>query len=733
MICLSNSYAQFVDPHDSIKNIPEITLIGNGSKSDIQLMPEIVGTSIYAGKKSSLIVMENVQGNIANNTMRQIVAKVPGIQIWESDASGIQVGIAARGLSPNRSWEFNVRQNGYDIAADPFGYPEAYYNPPMQAVQRMEIVRGQGSLQYGPQFGGMVNYILRNGSHFNKPFVFETNQTFGSNNLINSYTAIGGETKKFHYYLFYDQRSGDGWRDNSAFRTKTLFGTFTWKVNTKLSVTAEFLSYRMRSQQAGGLTDSLFKVNARQSFRSRNWFDLSWTTAALIANYRFNEFHKLNVKAFYMYGDRSSVGFLKSITTPDVILSSTNQFDNRLVDIDQYTNYGIEIRDLLTYRLFGRRHIFSGGIRAYQGGTQRYKDGKGTTGSDFDITRVDGKWPRDIQYDSRNYAVFAENSFQIGKRLLVIPGVRLETLEGIATGRNGYDNQGNPVILQNVKRGRTFLLAGIGIEYHASKGTEFYANITQAYRPMQFADLTAPPTTDVVDPNLKDAKGYNADIGYRGVIGEYLIFDASVYYLQYNNRIGTVTQQRPDSSFYNLRTNIGNSTSKGFELFTEWNPIKQFVGKNAWVDASLFVSYAFNDAQYADYSIVTKNSRNELVTTSYKGKLVENAPRNIVRGGITVRAHQFALTLQTSHVGEAYADASNTEKPTANGQTGLIPSYTVTDLTLTFKAGENYHFKAGINNLSDERYFTRRAGGYPGPGILPADGRTLWFSVGAKF
>ena len=140
-----------------VKYLPDITVVGRNSKSDYQQMPEIVGTNIYAGKKNALIILDNVQGTLVTNTMRQVLAKVPGIQIWESDPSGIQIGIAARGLSPNRSWEFNVRQNGYDIAADPFGYPEAYYNPQLQAVQRIEIVRGQGALQYGPQFGGLVN------------------------------------------------------------------------------------------------------------------------------------------------------------------------------------------------------------------------------------------------------------------------------------------------------------------------------------------------------------------------------------------------------------------------------------------------------------------------------------------------------------------------------------------------------------------------------------------------
>ena len=108
------------------------------------------------------------------------MAKVPGIHTWESDGSGIQIGMATRGLSPNRSWEFNVRQNGYDISSDPFGYPEAYYTPQLQAVQRLQIVRGAGALQYGPQFGGMLNFILRDGSDIQKSIELETQNTAGS-------------------------------------------------------------------------------------------------------------------------------------------------------------------------------------------------------------------------------------------------------------------------------------------------------------------------------------------------------------------------------------------------------------------------------------------------------------------------------------------------------------------------------------------------------------------------
>ncbi len=704
------------------KYLPDITVVGRYSKSDFQQMPEVVGTSIYAGKKNALIVLDNVQGNVVTNTMRQVMAKVPGIHIWESDPSGIQIGIAARGLSPNRSWEFNVRQNGYDIAADPFGYPEAYYNPQLQAVQRIEVVRGQGSLQYGPQFGGLVNYILRNGSEINKKFEFETQQTVGSNALFNSYNAIGGKTEKLHYYSFFDHRNGDGWRENSRYYTNAGFGTVTYYFTPKLSLTAEIMHSHIRSQQAGGLTDSLLYVDAQQSFRSRNWFDIKWTTPALILNYKISEKARWNTKFFATIGDRNSVGYLQSITIKDSINPATQTYNTRTLTADKYRNYGVESRFITDYSLGSTDNTLSAGIRLYTGTTHRLADGKGTTGTDYDMTVI-GNYPRDIEFKSNNAAVFVENIFRITDKFLVVPGIRYEWLEGSASGRNGYTGGGAEILLQNISRSRSFLLGGIGAEYHVTKGTEIYANISQAYRPIQFANLQAPPSTDSIDQDLKDSKGYNVDLGYRGKVKDFLQFDISGFYLRYNNRIGTVTIPVTPTVNQRLITNVGNSESKGFEGYVEFNPIRAFI-QNKDADIILFGSYGYTDAKYI--------SDNEKATTKLKGKQVENAPKSIFRGGLSAGYKAFLITGQVSRVGETFSDANNTVKPTANAQNGLIPAYTVIDLTATYKFSRNLSLKAGVNNLADERYFTRRAGGYPGPGALPADGRTFFISVGAK-
>ena len=698
-------------------NLPDITVVGRNSKDDIQRMPEIVGTSIYAGRKTSLIVVDNVAGNIVTNTMRQVMAKVPGIHIWESDPSGIQIGIATRGLSPNRSWEFNVRQNGYDIAADPFGYPEAYYNPQLQSVQRIEIVRGQGALQYGPQFGGMINYILKNGSEINKKIEVESQNTIGSNGLFNSYHAIGGKKNKIQYYTFWDHRNGNGWRNNSGYLVNAGFATLSYQLSPKLTATAEIMQSHTRSQQPGGLTDLQITQNAKQSFRARNWFDLSWTTPALIFNYQFSESSRWNTKFFATIGNRNSVGFIAPITIKDTVNSITKEYNNRTLNEDRYRNYGIETKIISSYSLWNMKNTFSGGLRLYTGTTFRKSNGKGTTGPDYNMEPVES-YPQDIRFQSRNLALFTENIFRLGGKWLIIPGIRYEYLMGSAKGQYTITSAGIPVFLQNIQKSRSFLLKGIGTEYHISHATEFYANISEAYRPIQFANLQAPPSTDIVDENLKDAKGYSVDIGYRGKLNSILQFDLSLYHLQYNDRMGVIT---PAGASYRLITNVGNSYAKGVECYTDFNLTKAFKSTSN-NDLRLFLSYSYNDARYS--------SNHKDANT--KGKMVENSPKHIVRTGISARVKQLSITTQFSYVDQVFSDANNTVLPTINGQNGLIPSYNIADISTSYNLSKTIHLKAGINNFFNIIYFTRRSGGYPGPGALPGDGRNYFLSFGCK-
>ena len=681
--------------------------------------PEIKGTVLFSGKKNEVLKLSSITANLTTNNAREVFSRVPGVTVWENDGSGIQINIGVRGLSPNRSWELNTRQNGYDISSDVFGYPEAYYNPPLEAVETIELVRGGASLQFGPQFGGMVNYVLKREDK--KAFTFETQNTVGSYNLMSSYNAIGGKINKFSYYAYNHSRSADGWRDNGRYKVRNshVFLEYAFTENTKLS--AEYTNMDYAMQQSGGLTDDQFKANARQSFRERNWLGTPWNLLALNFDTKINERLRSNTKVFGLLGERNSVGFVKTPNNADAISTATNDYDNRRVDRDFYKNYGIENRNIYQYKIGKTQNNVAFGARYYTAETQRQQIGKGTTKSDFDLT-IEGKYERDLTFTTENIALFVENQFKVTPKFSVTPGVRYEYISSNGSGRFGVSS-GSDVPFENKTITRNQPLFGIGMEYKMGT-TNVYANITQAYRPVLFSDITPPAVTVVIDPNLKDASGYNADLGYRGTFKNYLNFDFSLFYLSYNNRIGNISQ-----GTFIYRTNLGETVNKGIEGFVNLNVTRLFDVDALYGTIDVFATVSFIDSRYTDFEVNPTSG----TVANLAGKRVENAPRYIHNFGISWSKNQFSTTLQYKTSGKIYTDANNTTTPSATGVIGLLEGYTVMDLSAEYKFLKNYNLRSGINNLTDETYATRRAGGYPGPGILPGEGRTFFISVGAKF
>jgi Fe(3+) dicitrate transport protein len=62
---------------------------------------------------------------------------------------------------------------------------------------------------------------------------------------------------------------------------------------------------------------------------------------------------------------------------------------------------------------------------------------------------------------------------------------------------------------------------------------------------------------------------------------------------------------------------------------------------------------------------------------------------------------------------------------------GIIPAYDVVDVTLAYSF-KKFAIETSVNNLTNRMYYTRRATGYPGPGILPSDGRSFFVTLKAK-
>ncbi|MEP5132591.1 carboxypeptidase-like regulatory domain-containing protein, partial [Nonlabens ulvanivorans] len=274
----------------------------------LERLKDVEGTSIYAGKKTEVVLIENSTANLAANNARQIFNQVAGLNIYQNDDAGLQLNIGGRGLDPNRTANFNTRQNGYDISADVLGYPESYYAPPAEGLQSIQVIRGAASLQYGTQFGGLVNFVMKE-PHQSKPLELITRNTIGSNGLYTNFTSLSGTSGKWSYYTFFNYKKGDGFRPNSQFESKNIYAHVGYQFNDQTKVTGEITYLNYLAQQAGGLNDRQFEENPFQSNRERNWFEVDWFLYNLKFSHDFTEDTKFTFNAFGLQAQRNALGF----------------------------------------------------------------------------------------------------------------------------------------------------------------------------------------------------------------------------------------------------------------------------------------------------------------------------------------------------------------------------------------------------------------------------------------
>jgi Fe(3+) dicitrate transport protein len=710
MLCISAiAYGQERDTL-LFKDLDSVIISSYFKNSASTALPDVQDMHIFAGKKTNYLLIDASKGNVSQNLARQLFAQIPGLVMWEMDGAGTQVNIGIRGSDAHRSIEMNMRQNGYNTNSDIFGYPENHYSLPLQAVAGVQLVRGSAALQFGPQFGGMFNYILKEGDS-SKPFSLESEQTAGSNGFFNSYNAVGGTKGKISYYAYYDFRHGDGWRDNAAFNYHAYHAGIRYQFNEKGSLALEFSRMDYVQQIAGGLTDAQFAADPRQSLRSRNFFQPEINIPALIFKYKFSAATKLEITSHVLFGQRNSIQFINAPNIKDTINQTLNTYNPRQIDRDYYTSFTTEARLLHKYRL----GTLAAGVRVSTGVTKRKQKGVGTTASDFDLQLIQ-PYGIDLKFNTHNYALFAENIFQMTKHFSVTPGVRYEVINTSLTGV--INNAADQV---SYKGKRDFPLFGMGLQYQLNHYSQLYGNVSQAYRPYLYASVTPADRLDMIDPNLKDTKGYDIDLGYRGHYSDFFRFDINVFYLYYGDRVGLITQNT-----HLLTTNVGNAVNKGVEAYIELSLIRLFGGVTRGNDLRVFNSLAYNHARYTSTTI-NKSGTN----VDIKGNALENTPDWINKSGVEFQHRNITSGVQFSYTEKSYNDALNTIS-SANGVTGVLPCWHVFDWSFDWKFPKGYHFSAGVNNFTDEKYFNRRITMYPGPGILPADGRTFYVSAGIK-
>jgi Fe(3+) dicitrate transport protein len=596
-------------------------------------------------------------------------------------------------------------------------------------------VRGAASLQYGPQFGGLVDFSFRKPDP-DKKVALVSRQTLGSFDFFSSFNSLSGTLGKLSYYTYFNYKQGSGFRPNSDFSSRNFFGQFNYQVSEKTSLTFEgtFLNYL--AQQPGGLTDAQFYEDPTFSNRARNWFEVDWKLFTVRLEHRFSDKTDFSLYVSSLNAERNALGFRTNrVSQPD------DPEAPRELLVDEFNNIAAEARVLTRYNLRESDAVLLLGMKYYQ--TDNFQQqGPGSAAEDADFNFATESFPNyerqsQFEFPNLNLAFFGENIFNLSDRFSITPGFRYEFIRTQSEGsyRNiVLDLAGNPLLNEEVednrKFERSFLLLGVGSTFKIGQGSEVYGNISQNYRSVTFNDIRVVNPSFQIDPDISDENGFTADLGIRGTWREMLTYDVSAFGLLYDDRLGEVLRNETrinangeeveTGRVVRFRGNIGTAFIYGLEGFTDLDLAEIAFRSAEKFRLNYFINLALTQSEY------TKSEQNNV-----EGNQVEFIPLVNLKTGLRFGYGNLLGSLQYTYLSEQFTDATNAPQDPDDNQRGIegsIPAYDIMDLSLSYTLGK-FRLEAGINNLLDNSYFTRRATGYPGPGIIPAEPRTFYTTL----
>ena len=244
-----------------------------------------------------------------------------------------------------------------------------------------------------------------------------------------------------------------------------------------------------------------------------------------------------------------------------------------------------------------------------------------------------------------------------------------------------------------------------------------YGNVSQNYRSVTFNDIRVVNPSFQVDENISDEKGFTADLGVRGRWKRALSYDVSVFSLLYDDRLGEVLRSE-NNAVVRFRGNIGTAFILGVETFFDWNIKQTFFDEASSWRFNLFSNVAYTTSEYIESEEV-----------GVEGNEVEFIPKLNIKTGLKTGYKNALLGVQFTYLSSQFTDATNAAQDVSDNQRGIegsIPAYDIVDVFASYR-WRNFSIETGIDNALNKSYFTRRATGYPGPGIIPAPPRT-WYA-----
>ncbi len=589
----------------------------------------------------------------------------------------------------------------------------------LDAVTRVEVLRGPNSTLYGNASAGVINYVLEEGKKDHR--YAEPRFVFGAYDFYKYRLKSAGATDQFSWMANYSYLDYGGYRDHSVTRNQRFVGKFTYTINDHSDLSLVVTYGQLDGDIPGNLTMTQFRTNPRQQQQTLHAIPPAnfpaTTPFAAFQPARKDERFRPAVVYRAQFSENQEVSFTGFFGTRD-LHHPLCCFPASFITLTRIENAAFA-RYTNTVPVFGLTNRL---IAGYDWQDQN------SVNKNFDNVLGSPGALRVYTQDRINQdGVYAQDELKILEQVELIGGVRYSQV------RYKIDDRLKAGGIDGSSRRNFAQATGLaGVRYSPVKWANVYFNFGQSFETPTGTEFRNPttPTGVGLNPFVQPQRSSNYEVGIKGAVGDTLFFDVAIYRQHFTDELIQFSTglTGPCSVFAPCFRNAGTTDHDGFEVGLAYRPVRALSIQAAYTYADYrFRDYVVNGVQLAGRRLPGIPEHRIIVDATYEQ---QEGPLAGAFAGVEWQ-YQTAYFVSDTNLNSVSPTGSNPQNDRKN------PGYTVTSLKAGYQTMLNRHWGVELfgrlENVFDANYAFATLNPAGQPAFGPFIGRNVFGGFSLRY
>ncbi len=593
----------------------------------------------------TVIDREDITASGAQN-ISDVLRQELGVNVYDTSTVKTSV-VDIRGFGDTATRNVLVLVNDRKVNSIDISGPDLIQIP-LESVERIEIIRGAGSVLYGDNaVGGVVNIITKKGKG---DLSGKTTFSGGSYHTRGGDVELSGSKKKLSYYHYSKYYDHGGYRSNSELLSKDFTTRIGYDLSKRLSGDLWMVWHEDGYRLPGGLNDTELQTLGRRGSANENDFasskdrsvklnldilpwpeDLAWGHVTFDYSYRNRDTY-----ALFDFGASGATATKRTIDT-----------------------HGISTKYIFDHELFNCDVNFVTGLDYYDVENDILGSGAGLSISTDDLT-----------ISKEELGAYLYGEYELIRKLFVNAGGRYQK------AYYTFDRMDTPFYETRDPSVQAYLF---GLKYEYAQASNVYLNVQQTFRFLATDEWY--DTFAGLNTNLKEQTGIQYEVGLKHNFDDRLVLSITPYWMDIKDEIFF----DPVSIPFGSNRNYDKTRRRGLEIGSEVDVLK-FIEIPGIRKLEFFSNYTYQKPRFRD--------------GTFDGKDIPLVARHQATGGVRLHWGRYTqISLSSSYVGSRFAinDTLNETPP-------VKPYYTL-DSKIAWSLSSWEAFVA-VNNILNEKYFS---------------------------